>query len=31
LQAGRFVIGWITRVRLRAGMSVELDYQWGGS
>jgi len=27
LQAGRFVVGWIMHVGLRAGRSVELDYE----
>jgi len=30
LRAVRFVAGWITRVELRAGRSVELDYERGG-
>jgi len=31
LRSGRFAVGWITRVRLRAWRSVEWDYEWGGS
>jgi len=27
LRVGRLVAGWITRVGLRAGRSVELDYE----
>jgi len=31
LRTERFVVGWITRVELWEGRSVELDYEWEGS
>jgi len=31
LRAGRFIAGWITRVGLQVGRSVELDYEQEGS